>query len=150
MRWTRTTLPWISITVTATGTFCFNDSASTRSAIFFAVMSKSMVLCFLSESEKAVRISALTLEAELPQVESESILRVSRLLESLFQEDFDSSLGRRPLDGGHAGIPAGSPFDVGRQTGFIHEALGVGDRPLVERGDPGCECLDEVVQLGIR
>ena len=39
------------MTVTATGTFCFNDSASTRSAIFFAVMSKSMVLCFLSESE---------------------------------------------------------------------------------------------------
>src|SRR2546423_835038 len=35
MRWVRTTLPWMSMTVTATGTFCSNDSASTRSAMFF-------------------------------------------------------------------------------------------------------------------
>src|SRR6266481_8502880 len=115
MRWTRTTLPWVSMTVTATGTFCFNDSASTRSEIFFAVMSKSMDLCFLQRVRLTVRISALALEAELPQVESESILHVSRLLEPLLQEGFDSFLGRRSLDGGHAGVPAGSDFDVGRQ-----------------------------------
>ena len=72
-------------------------------------------------------------------MESEPILRVSRLLEPLLQEGLDSFLGRWSLDGGHAGIPAGSHFDVGRQAGFVHEALGVRDRPLVERGDPGCE-----------
>jgi len=96
-----------------------------------------------------VRISALALDAELSHGESESIFRVSRLLEPSLQEGFDSFLGRWSLDGGHAGIPAGSNLDVGRQTGFVHEALGVGDRPLVERADPGCERLDEVVRLGV-
>jgi hypothetical protein len=68
----------------------------------------------------------------------------------MLQEGFDSFLRRWSLDGGHAGVPACSYFDVGRQAGFVHEALGVGDRPLVERGDPGCECVDEIVQLCIR
>src|SRR5258706_1823311 len=98
----------------------------------------------------AVWISALARDAELSHGESESIFGVSGLLEPLLQEGLDSLLGCRSFDGGHAGIPAGSDLDIGRQTGFVHEALGVGDRPLVERGDPGCECLDEVVQLGIR
>jgi hypothetical protein len=50
MRWVRTTLPWMSMTVTATGTFCARDSASTASAMFFAVVSRSMVVCFLPEN----------------------------------------------------------------------------------------------------
>src|SRR4051812_29179866 len=150
MRWVRTTLPLLSITVTATGTFSLSDSASTRSAMFFAVVSKSMVVCFLSESEIGVRTSAIAVEAQLSEVGSESVFQVSRLLEPLVQEGFDSFLRRWALDGGHAGVPARSDFDVGRQAGFVHEALGVGDRPLVERGDPGCECVDEIVQLGIR
>src|SRR2546423_4034759 len=148
MRWVRTTLPWMSMTVTATGTFCFADSASTRSAMFFAMVSKSMVVCFLSEVGWAVRISALS--SELSHVESESIFRVSGLLEPLLQEGFDAFLRRGSLDGGHAGVPARSDFDVRRQAGFVHEVLGVGDRPLVERSDPRCECIDETVQLGIR
>jgi len=89
-------------------------------------------------------------EAQLSYVESESIFRVSRLLETLLQEGFDSFLRRWSLDGGHAGVPARPDFDVGRQAGFVHEVLGVRDRPLVERRDAGCECVDEIVQLGIR
>jgi hypothetical protein len=85
----------------------------------------------------------------LAQVESESILRISRLLKSLLQEGFDSRLRRGSLDGRHAGIPARPDLDVARQDGFVHEPLGVGNRSLVERGDPGCECVDEIVQLGI-
>src|SRR5580704_8626385 len=96
-----------------------------------------------------LRISALALAAQLSHVESESIFRVSGLLESLLEEGFDSFLRRWSLDGGHAGVPARSDFDVGWQAGVVHEALGVGDRPLVERGDAGCECVDETVQLGI-
>src|SRR3954471_23492722 len=140
MRWVRTTLPLGSMTVTATGTLCVTDSASTRSAMFFAVVSRSMVVCFLSAA----------VEAELSHGESESIFRVSGLLEPVLQEGFDSFLRRRSLDGGHAGVPARSDFDVGRQAGFVYEALGVGDRPLVERGDPGGECVDEIVQLAVR
>src|SRR5205085_9968607 len=117
MRWVRTTLPWMSMTVTATGTFCLNDSASTRSATSFAVVSKSvvsrsMVVCFLSESEKGIRISAWGVEAQLAQVEPESILDVAGPLEPLFQEGFDVFLRGWSLDGAHAGIPARSHFDV--------------------------------------
>ena len=49
----------------------------------------------------------------------------------------DPLVGRRSRDGGHAGIPAAADLDVGRQAGFVHQAFGVGDRPLVERGDAG-------------
>src|SRR3954449_3608630 len=149
MRWTRTTLPWMPMTVTATGTFCLTDSASTRSAMFFAVLSKSMVLCFPSEGEMGRRVSTLAIEAQLSHGESESIFRVSRLLESLLQEGFDSFLRRWSLDGGHACVPARSDFDVGRQAGFVHEALGIGDRPLVERGNAGGESVEGMVQLGV-
>ena len=83
-------------------------------------------------------------------MESESGFRVSGLLKPLLQEGFDAFLRRGSLDGGHAGVPARSDLDVGRQAGFVHEAFGVGDRPLVERGDAVCECVDEIVQLGIR
>src|SRR5690348_43322 len=96
------------------------------------------------------RSAALGVEAQLSHVESESIFGVSRLLEPLLQEGFDSFLRRWSLDGGHAGVPARSDFDVGRQAGFVYQALGVGDCPLVERGDPGCECLNEIVELVIR
>src|SRR3954470_23495404 len=150
MRWVRTTLPWMSMTVTATGTFSLADSASTRSAMFFAVVSRSMVVCSVSESEMGRSDSALAIEAHLSHVESESVLRVSGLLEPVLQEGLDSFLRRRSPDGGHAGVPARSDFDVGRQARFVDQALGVGDRPPVERGDPGCECVDEIVQLAIR
>ena len=92
----------------------------------------------------------LAVEAQLSHGESEPIFRVSRLLVPLRQEGFNSLLGRWSIDGRHAGIPAGSHFDVGWQAGFVHETLGVGDRPPVERGDPGCECVYELVELGIR
>src|SRR3954451_7620818 len=150
MRWVRTTLPWMSMTVTATGTSWSSDSASTRSAMCFAVVSRSMVVCSVSESEMGRSDSALAIEAHLSHVESESIFRVSGLLEPVLQEGFDSFLRRRSVDGGHAGVPARSDFDVGRQAGFVDEALGVGDRPLVEGGDPGGERIDEIVQLAIR
>src|SRR6476469_8459587 len=150
MRWVRTALPWMSMTVTATGTFCLSDSASTRSAIFFAMVSRSMVCASFQRVRSEIRISVLALGAQLSHVEPKSILRVSRLLEPLLQEGFDSFLRRRSLDGSHTGVPARSDFDVGRQAGFVHEALGVGDRPLVERGDAGYERIYELVQLGIR
>src|SRR4029077_7519351 len=122
----------MSMTVTATGTFCLTDSASTRSAMFLAVVSKSMIVCFLPANGQAVERSALVLEAQLSQVEPESSLHVSRLLEPVLQERLDSFLRRWSPDRGHAGIPARSDFDVGRQAGLVHEAFGVGDRPPVE------------------
>src|SRR4051794_39223350 len=106
MRWVRTTLPWTSMTVTATGTPCSSDSASTRSAMSLAMVSRSMVVCFLSEIQIGRGVSALAVEAELSHVDAESILRVATLLESLFQQGTDLLLRGRSPHGGHAGVPA--------------------------------------------
>src|SRR2546423_14707867 len=150
MRWVRTTLPWMSMTVTATGRSWVRDSASTRSATSLAMVSRSMVCVSFQKVRLAVRISALAIDAQLSHGESESIFQVARRLEPVLQEGLDSLLRRRSLDGGHAGVPARSDLDVGRQAGLVHKPLGVGDRPLVERGDPGGERVDEIVQLAIR
>src|SRR5438552_1592452 len=48
------------------------------------------------------------------------------------------------------GIVVRVDFEVGRQTGHVGEALGLFDRPLVERCDAGSERLDERVEVGIR
>src|SRR3954467_13128754 len=150
MRGVRTTLPWMSMTVTATGRSWVRDSASTRSATSLAIVSRSMVCVSFQKVRLAVRMSAPAIDAQLSHGESESTFRVTGLLEPVLQEGLDSFLRRRSLDGGHAGVPARSDLDVGRQAGFVDEALGVGDRPLVERGDPGGERVDELVELAIR
>src|SRR5689334_5593905 len=93
------------------------------------------------------RVSAVAIAAQLSQVEPESMLQVSRLFETLLQEGLDSFLRRWSFDGGHARVPARSDLDVGRQASFVDQPLGVCDRPLVKRGDPGCERVDEFVQL---
>jgi len=63
-------------------------------------------------------------EPQLPDVESESILRVSRLLEPLLQEGFDSFLRRWSLDGGHAGVqPALISTSGGRLASFTRRLV---------------------------
>jgi hypothetical protein len=68
---------------------------------------------------------------ELPHIESQAIFCVSGLMKPLLKQGFDLALRGRPSDRGHAGIPAGSDFDVRRQAGGIHQALRVRYRPLV-------------------
>ena len=84
----------------------------------------------------------------LAQVVSEPILDVARLVEAVRYKRFDPILGGGSPERSDACIPSGAEFDVRRQAG-VDEALGVGDRPLVEPGDPGRERLDERVQIGI-
>ena len=136
MRWLRTTLPWMSMTVTATSTCCLRDPASTRSAMSLAVVSKSMVVCFLPESE--ARPFGFSARRRGPAVRGGIRVDFARLqlLEPLLQEGFDSFLCRWSVDGVHARVPAGSDLDVRRQAGVVYEALGVGDRPLVRSRGP--------------
>ena len=86
----------------------------------------------LSEGGRTFRLSRFTLEVQSPEVEPEAILQVSRFLEPLLQEIFDSFLRRWPPGGSQESIPASSDFDGGRQDGRVHEALGVGDGRFVE------------------
>ena len=61
-----------------------------------------------------------------------------RLVKTLLHQLLDLLLRGRPHDRGKAYIPLRCDFEVRRQTGHVGEALGFADRPLVERGNPGC------------
>ena len=91
-----------------------------------------MVMYILSKGGRALRISRFTLEVQSPEVEPETILQVSRLLEPLLQEILDSFLRRWSPEGSQESIPASPDFDAGRPDGCIHEALGVDDGLLIE------------------
>src|ERR1700730_16610173 len=87
--------------------------------------------------------------AKLAHVESESRFCISRLMKSLLEQSFDLALRGRTTDRSHAGLPAGGALDVFRQAGGAHEALGVGNRPLVERSDALCQRVDETVEFAV-
>src|SRR6516225_3636155 len=76
--------------------------------------------------------------AELADVISQTAFHITRLVKSLLHQLLDSLLRGRPHDRGKAHIPLRCNFVVRRQTGDVGEALGLADRPLVERCDPGC------------
>ena len=88
------------------------------------------------------------LARDLSQVVSEPIFDVAWLVEALRDEGFDSILGGGSTERSDAGVPSGAEFDIRRQAG-IDEALGLGDRPFVEPGDPGRERFYECVEIGI-
>jgi hypothetical protein len=84
----------------------------------------------------------------LAQIESEPIFDIAGLVEAARHQRFDPILGRGSPERSDARIPPGTELDIRRQAG-VNEALSVGDRPLIESGDPGCEGLYEGVQLGV-
>ena len=84
----------------------------------------------------------------MAQVVSEAIFDVARLVEAARHQRFDPLLGRGSTERSDARVPPGTEFDVRRQAG-VDEALGVGDGPLVEPGDPGRERLYVRVEFGI-
>src|SRR5450755_4685974 len=73
--------------------------------------------------------------SELSDRESQSVLDVARLVEASTQKNLYALLRGWPRDRRHAGLPSGRDLDVGWQTRRVHQALRIGDRPLVERGD---------------
>src|SRR5262249_14976587 len=95
--------------------------------------------------QRADRVSP----AEAAQISSEAIFSLSRLVKAHLKKGLEPCLRGGPHHGRHTGIPPGRDFDVWRQAG-VHEALGVGDRPLLKSGDAGRQRVNEPVQLGIR
>src|SRR5258705_7644604 len=86
----------------------------------------------------------LDLARDLAHVISKPIFDIPRLVEAARHQRLDSILGSGSPERSDARIPPGAEFDVRRQAG-VDEALGVGDRPFVESGDPGRERLYERV-----
>src|SRR5580692_2964282 len=84
------------------------------------------------------------LAPDLAQVVSKPIFDISRLVEASRHQRFDPILGGGSPERSNARIPPGAELDVRRQAG-VDEALGVGDRPFVEPGDPCRERLYERV-----
>src|SRR5258706_12288254 len=88
--------------------------------------------------------------SELSDREPQSVLDLGWLLEASIQKCPYPLLRGWPRDRLHAGVPSGRDLDVGWQTRGVHQALRIGDRPLVERGDARRERVDEVVERSIR
>src|SRR5437588_7092018 len=86
---------------------------------------------------------------ETPKIGSKLVLRVTWLMKSLCHQFFDLPLRGRAADRGHAGFPTGSDLYVRRQAACIDEALGIGDRPFVERRDANRQCVDEAVEFDV-
>src|SRR5437899_2395967 len=86
---------------------------------------------------------------ELPDVISQAVFNTTRPVKSSLHQHREPLLRGWPHDRGKAHIPLRCDFEIRRQTGHVGEALGVADRPLVERCDAGCEGLDKRVEVGI-
>jgi len=82
-----------------------------------------------------LRIASGGLARDLAQVVSEPIFDIPRLVEAARHKRLDPLLSGRSPERTDARIPPGAKLDVRRQAG-VDEALGVGDRPFVEPGDP--------------
>src|SRR5579883_98730 len=136
----------MSIRQTATGTWARADCRSMRSAIVFANASKSMIIVLSKLSFDSGSGSPI----EAPQVGPEAIFRLSGTMEAALEQGLETALGSRPADRVHASVPAGGDLHVRWQAGGIHEALGVCDRPFVERCDASRELIDEAVELVVR
>ncbi len=80
------------------------------------------------------------LARNLAQVVSEPIFDVPRLVEAARHQRFDPILGGWSPERSKARITTGAKLAVRRQAG-VDKALGVGDRPFVEFGDPRRERL---------
>src|SRR5436189_2073621 len=83
-------------------------------------------------------VSSKRLTPELTDVIAQAILHITGLVKSLLHQLLDPFLCGRPHDRGNTHIPLLCDFKVRRQTGHVDEALGLAERPLVERCDAGC------------
>src|SRR5437762_6411635 len=95
-------------------------------------------------------VSSKQLTPELPDVIAQAVLHITRLVKSQVHQLLDPLLCGRPHDRGKTHIPLRRDFKVRRQTGHVDEALGLAERPLVERCDAGCDVLDKPVEFTIR
>jgi hypothetical protein len=84
------------------------------------------------------RLRKMCLACDLPQVVSEPILDVPRLVEAASHQRLDPLLRGRPPERSDARVPPGAELDIRRQAG-VDEALGLSDRPFVELGDASRE-----------
>jgi len=82
--------------------------------------------------------------SQLTHMVSEPIFNITWLMETALHQCLYPGLAGGSPERSEARIPPGTELDVRRQAG-VDEALGVGDRPFVEPGDPGCERLNERV-----
>src|SRR3954447_8775423 len=94
-------------------------------------------------------VPAFTSAANATEVCAQFVFGCPRLVKTELHECFEPCLCRWPCNRGHARVPSRRDLQIGRQT-RVHETLGVGDRPLVERCDACREGVDEPVELGIR
>src|SRR3954469_1641620 len=74
--------------------------------------------------------------AELADVVAEPVLNIAGAVKAAGHQRLDFGLGRGTSKGCDEGVPFRSDVSVGGQARHINQALGLGDRLLVERGNP--------------
>src|SRR5579859_6562625 len=89
-----------------------------------------------------------SLARKLAQIVSEPIFDIAWLVEAALHQCSDSILCGRSTERSDARVPPGAELDIRRQAG-VDEALGLGDRPFVELGDPCRERLNERIKFGV-
>jgi hypothetical protein len=82
---------------------------------------------------------------QLTQVETEPGFDVARPLEANRCQGLDSFLRGGPAQRSDAGVPPRAELDIRRQA-RVHQPLGVGDRPFVERRNPSRQRFDVGVE----
>src|SRR5262249_11926227 len=127
---------------------------STTAAWYLTVISDAMrESCFFisspSCSSALMNVYLKGLSADLADVMSQTVFYISRFVKASLHQFLDPLLRGRAHDRGKAHIPLGCNFEVRRQAGHVDEVFGLGDRPLVERCDPGCERVHKPVEVRI-
>ena len=75
---------------------------------------------------------------DLAHVVTEAVFNIPWLVKAASYQCFDSILSGGSPERSDARIPTGAEFDI-RWKACVDQALGSGDRPFIEPGDPGCE-----------
>src|SRR6266851_7447111 len=81
---------------------------------------------------------------------SKPIFDIAGTMEAALHQRLDSELAGGAAQRGEESVPFKLDFRVGRQACYVNQTLGVSDRPLVERCDPSCQCIDKRIEFGVR
>src|SRR5580704_4610510 len=102
------------------------------------------ILCSLKVSLPPSRSAA-----DLADVETKSIFDVAGAMEATFHQRFDPLPAGRSTERSNESVPFRFDFRIGRQARDIDQALGIGDRLLVERREPHRERIDKALEFGV-
>src|SRR5262249_59589990 len=86
---------------------------------------------------------------ELTHVVSQPVFDVARFVEATIHQCLEPRLGSWARNRGHACLPLGSDFRIGRQACDIDQVFGLRDGLFVERSNPHRPRANELIELSL-